>query len=306
MNIMFDVGGTGTKVIAFRGNEIKNESYITYERKSLIEPIKLKDLLDKICEYTLKFEEKINIGIAFPGPVDTIKKNVIGETTFIDIDIDIEKYLKDKNKNIQSIFIENDAKAAAYGELVYGRNNKVKNLVHLTVGSGLGMGVIINGELYRGSTFNSTEISRTYSNISKNNDDQINAVNTGLGAVIYKYQIMSGTDSVDGKGLFEKYNSGDEIVKQIFDEWLTSLAKTIVNIHLIFDADLITIGGGVSANEQFMSELKEKVKQYTNIEIMGRKLTLNQNIEKVLQTSKLKNKAACYGMLAIMEENKNE
>ncbi|PPE04168.1 ROK family protein [Williamsoniiplasma lucivorax] len=316
--ICFDIGGSSIKVITFNEkNEIvsrdkldhigtKKYSFASSDMdklkqelpdfkidSDLIKSIPLIKCLENINNYVEKLNEKVKIGISIPGVVDNKKYKVLTESAICEVDVDILGFFKNQ-KLVDEIVIENDGKAAAIGEMVYGQDNKLTNAIILTVGTALGGGIIINKKVYKGSHLQAGEFSKTLANINKHTSYISNLAVSTLSTVMVcmAYKMMSKTSEfIDGFKFFELVEKNDPLAIQLFDNWVKSLTNFLINLNM-FDPEKFLIGGGVSANKIFMDALKKEVEKID--------YTVLPKI--YLESCKLTNDAACYGMLAIIEK----
>jgi len=163
----------------------------------------------------------------------------------------------------RSILIENDANAAAVGELWKGAARGHRTIVCFTLGTGVGSGVILNGELWRGIDGTGGEIGHT--SVEPFGGVQCNCGNFGCLEVYasatamvrmtrerLKEQSSSqpktiAPDDLTAEKLFAAAVGGDELAKSMFEMMGTYLGIAIANVVNTFNPEMIVIGGGVSA-----------------------------------------------------------
>ncbi|AGY41726.1 transcriptional regulator sugar kinase [Mesoplasma florum W37] len=305
--ITYDLGGSSIKKIVFNDDkvEFKDILYFTHlEKKGFQVP--LEKVLDIILDDLKNEKDYFDLGISIPGVLDSEKKKVITESAFCDVEFDINAKFS-KLYNMQNFEIENDGKSAAFGEFKFRNDPKLINFIHITIGSALGCGIIINSKLYKGSNFEAGQASGMFSSINDKNDKSAYALDTGLGTLIMKYKkIINSNENISGKYIFTKFNEKDQIVCKLVDEWTSSIAKAIINFHQLLDFDLLTIGGGVSENKQFMEMVIDKIKFHRNFDANS-KFSKNP-VFNIVEKSKLNNDAGCYGVfykLCELEEKQN-
>ncbi|MFA8435566.1 MAG: ROK family protein [Marinifilaceae bacterium] len=150
------------------------------------------------------------------------------------------------------IVMEDDANSAALGESLIGKAVGCDNYVYVTISSGIGCGIIINGEIYHGTSGWAGELGHTISfgvdmNCSCGNKGCIQACSSGV--AIYN-SIMDKLDAKDR----EIYNELEEIIKdkncnyeieKIIERAAIQISYSIFNMNMILDLPLIIIGGGV-------------------------------------------------------------
>ncbi|ATZ16772.1 hypothetical protein ELUMI_v1c00430 [Williamsoniiplasma luminosum] len=312
--VCFDIGGSCIKVIVFDEKnqiilkekighigvmEVRLDGQELSEHKEkfkgvdMIKGIPLMMCLINIASYINKMDEKVKVGISVPGVVDAKKYKILTQSAIFNVDEDILGFFA-KQKLVDKVWIENDGKAAAIGEMIYGQNNKITNAVVLALGSGLGGGIIINKKIYKGSHLSSGEFSKTIANINNYESSYANLSVSSLSttAICFRYTMMTGSEKViNGHEFMQLVEQNEPTATSLFKNWMKSLANFLVNLSIL-DPDKILIGGGISANQTFMNALKNEV---DNLDF---RMLIKFNVE----ACKLSNDAACYGMLALIEK----
>ena len=174
-------------------------------------------------------------------------------------------------------YVENDANAAAYGEYVAGAAKGANDAVCITLGTGVGGGIIINGKIYSGFNFAGAEIGHTV--IDPNGPQctcgrhgcfEVFSSATGL-VRMTKEAMFEDKDSImwkmneeDGKvsarTAFNAMRAGDKAGKEVVDKYIKYLACGITNTINIFQPDILCIGGGVcNEGDPLLLPLKELV-----------------------------------------------
>ncbi len=245
-----------------------------------------KEICDSMAEVALEAIKKANItiddvesiGIGVPGAVNP-------ETGIIEYSANLffhnwsvvemmEERLNTKVK------IENDANAAALGEYLAGSAKGARNAVAITLGTGVGGGIIIDGKIYSGSNYAGAELGHMV--IVKGGKDcacgrhgcwEAYASATGLINLTkekiltekpeFSYMLKLCDDdisNVSGRTAFDAMAEGDPLAKQVVEEYISYLATGIVNIINIFQPDVLCIGGGVSnQGENLLAPLRKIV-----------------------------------------------
>lgn len=159
-------------------------------------------------------------------------------------------------------FIENDANAAAYGEFVAGAAKGAVNAVCITLGTGVGGGIIVDGKIYAGSNFGGAEIGHTVVDIhgplctcGRRGCFEVYSSATGLirlteeamerdpNSLLHKMAAEEG--KVSARAAFACMRQGDATAKEVVDFYIRTLATGITNTINIFQPDILCIGGGV-------------------------------------------------------------
>lgn len=169
------------------------------------------------------------------------------------------------------VVVENDANAMAYAEYRYGAGRGLNNVVALTMGTGIGGGLILNGQLYRGSGCAAGEIGQ----MSIDSDGRAGHYGN-LGALekytgnreiaehaVQRYSeanIQKTLEECTPKMIAEAAQAGDDIARQIWDEIADWLGTALSSIAWLLNPDAFVIGGGVAqAGELIFDPLKRKV-----------------------------------------------
>lgn len=254
-----DLGGTKiyTALVDLDGNMVKEITVKTEAHrgdKAVLD--KLISTIDTVLE-GVDINEVKAIGVGSPGPLD-VKKGLIVYTPNLPFkNFNIVQPIKEKY-NIPT-YLDNDANAATLGEFMFGAGKGSRNMVYVTVSTGIGGGAIINGSLFRGSTANALEIGHT--TVMKGgprcgcgNTGCAEAVASGTAimkrgreAVESKVETsLKDYDEVTAKEVFTEAEKGDKVSQDILNDALSYLGIAIANIANSFDPDKIVMGGGVS------------------------------------------------------------
>ena len=239
--IAIDLGGTNLRVALVKDNRI-----LKYIKKKT--PKKLNALLLELTNTIsqLMTKEVKAIGMGCPGP---LKNGIIINPPNLPFrNFNLKKYLENRFK--KRVVIENDAKCVALAEAKLGC--KKKNFIILTLGTGIGGGIIINSNLYKGNG-NAGEIGHIILDDGKDFE------------TLWKEK---------GKQIKELFENND---KKKLERVAMYLGQGIASLINIFDPEIIIIAGGVRENgNRFLTMIKKEVKKYQiiqrNVEIKFSKL----------------------------------
>lgn len=176
------------------------------------------------------------------------------------------------------VFVENDANAAAYGEFVAGAAKGANNAVCITLGTGVGGGIIIDGKIYAGSNFAGAEIGHTVISVDgpqctcgRKGCFEVFSSATGL-IRMTKESMAKNPDSsmhklvaersgkVSARIAFDAMRMGDAAAKAVVDDYIKYLAAGITNTINTFQPDILCIGGGVcNEGDALLLPVKELV-----------------------------------------------
>ena len=160
------------------------------------------------------------------------------------------------------VVLENDAKCAALAELWMGSLKGIESGMVLTLGTGIGGGIVTQGKLLRGYNFAAGELSNLPTTIKPVNDPiQAWAQINGTYALTVPYAMRKGLDTkeVNGRRFFEAYHAGDEDAHAVMDEFATNFANAIYSIQTVLDNQRVAIGGGISAQDVLIEKFNEKL-----------------------------------------------
>lgn len=190
-------------------------------------------------------------------------------------------------------YLENDANAAAFGEFVAGGAKGSKNAVIITLGTGVGSGIIIDEKIYRGSYCAGGEIGHTVIVMdglpcSCGRKGCFEAYSSATGLVRMTTQaselnpdsiltkIIRDEGRVSGRTAFQAMRQGDEVGKAVTEQYIKYLACGISNVINTFQPDILCIGGGVcNEGDPLMVPLREAV----NRQIYSKNSAKNTRIE---------------------------
>ncbi len=267
-----DIGGTAVKIglINKLGEVIVSSSYSVnfdnYQTPILETVLNSTDIF--LENYQIDIKNVSGIGVSATGGVDSKKGEIIGTAGHI------KNYLGSKIKeSFESKYhlhtvVLNDANAAAYGECFKGQAKDKKDVLVITIGTGVGGGIITNGKLLLGSKGLAGEVG--HFSIDKNGN-KCSCGNNGcfesLGSTTALVKMVKSANikelenkEINGLLIFEEVQNGNQEVSTIVDEWIDNIACAIVGLVHIFNPELVLIGGGVSKQEEyFISPLKKKV-----------------------------------------------
>ncbi|ARO61252.1 MULTISPECIES: ROK family protein [Bacillus] len=270
--IAFDIGGTQIKygIVSEIGRVLKHKTVATEIHlggEQIIQ--KLIYVSKKIMnEHTIA-----GIGISTSGIVDINKGIVTGGADHIPgySTIPIIDRLQEILK--VPVSIDNDVNCAAFGEKWNGSGREKDNFIMLTLGTGIGGAIFIDGKLYRGHSFSAGEWGNML--IEGKTFEEVASI-AGLIRLVSKYK---GKGEWNGKRIFELYDKGDREVAQAVGIFFKHLAIGISNLAYIFNPETIIIGGGITdRGNEFLKEVKEEVSKYLNQEIYNNcEIELAQN-----------------------------
>lgn len=231
-----DIGGTSIKAGLVSGDKIIRRS--EWDTPSDRPQHEVLQIVYRVIEEV--FDPDIaGIGIGVPGLVDLDEQLVLDVVNIPSWDsIPLAELVSDFfNK---PVFVNNDANCFAVGEKYFGKGKPFKNFVGVTIGTGLGAGIIINGHLYSGRLCGAGEFGNIWYR-----DRNIESYASGQ---------FFRDKNLDGQLIFRRASVGDPVALQLFEELGTHIGKAIANILFALAPEAIILGGSVSSAYKYFSE----------------------------------------------------
>jgi len=162
------------------------------------------------------------------------------------------------------VVLENDATAAAAAEHRFGAGRGVANMVYLTVSTGVGGGVVIDGRLWRGSTGNGGELGHVtvdWRGRRCHGCGRLGCLEAYVsGTSIAERAREAGLDVAGAEEVGQLARAGDPVAVQVWDDTTEALACGIISIVNLFEPEIVVVGGGVTrSGEQLLAPVRERV-----------------------------------------------
>ena len=225
----------------------------------------------------LTMDDIASVGIGIPGTcnADTGVVEYACNVQFENVPVrDIMHGLLGKD-----IYIENDANAAALGEALAGAAKGAQSAVCITLGTGVGGGIIIDGRIYGGFNFAGAELGHIVINeggelcgcgrqgcweayasatalINQTRRAMVNHQESKM------WEIAGDLDKVDGRTAFDGMRAEDAVASQVVDTYIQHIACGLINVINIFQPEVLCIGGGIcKEGETLMKPLREHIER---------------------------------------------
>ena len=291
--IGIDIGGMSIKAGLVVNGEIIQRSVKETNQLGGLENI-VEDITQIVNKLLHKSELDINdiesIGIGFPGIVTDE-----GRVTCVNIGLENALIIPQLEERLNGTIVRasNDANVAALAEHVYGSMKGYNSGVMITLGTGIGGGIVIDNKLIVGSNGVGAEIGHT---MIANNYYDCNCGNNGCfetfcsATAIIKYaqkllnenretiirdMCKNDINNITAKMVFDAYRENDMVAKEIINRFKKYLAMGIGNIVNFIDPAVISIGGGISnASDILLDGLSEQVKQHLPLKIQKLEILL--------------------------------
>lgn len=267
-----DIGGTTVKLGFFdvQGNLLDKWEIPTRKEGngSHILPDVAKSIEEKLAEKNIDKAVVAGVGIGVPGPVDN--EGIIHKAANLGWG---EFSVKETLEEIihMPVMAGNDANVAALGEMWKGGAQGYDDVVMVTLGTGVGGGIIIAGKIVNGSTGAGGEIGHIHVN-----DDEEDVCGCGNKGCLEQYASATGitrigkkivaattkdtvlkNQEIDAKAVFDAVKAGDEVAKSVAMQYGKYLGDALAAIACVVNPEIICIGGGVSKAGQVVIDYVE-------------------------------------------------
>ena len=269
-----DLGGTSVKCALFQTDGTVEEKWeiktrVENEGKEILPDI-AKTILAKMEEKKIVKEDVAGVGIGIPGPVD--------ENGEIACAVNLHWGRKNIEKELAELTglvvkAGNDANVAALGEMWKGGGQGSKNLILVTLGTGVGGGIIVNEKMVTGAHGAGGEIG--HASVEMEVEEACNCGNkgcleqyasaTGIARLARRAMasgqeesVLRSMENVTAKDVFDAYKDGDALAAKVVDQFARYLGNALAIFSCVADPDVIVIGGGVSKAGQVLIDCVEK------------------------------------------------
>lgn len=279
-----DIGGTGIKagIVDDCGKVIVKSSIPTdrsLDYKIIVAQIA--DQLKALCDKSgIALNDIAGVGIGCPGAINSKKGTVDYSNNLCWSDVplleELRKYISLPSK------VSNDANVAALGETVFGAGKDYSDTVFITLGTGVGGGVVIDNKLFEGNESKGTELGHTvivrggelctcgrrgclesYASATALIRDTKVAMRKDKSSKMWNY-VDGSLDKVDGKTAFECAKQGDYSAQKVVEDYLEYLGEGLCNFINIFRPQAIILGGGVCAQGEYLiAPLRRFIKDFS-------------------------------------------
>lgn len=269
-----DVGGTTIKMGFFETDgklldkwEIKTDT--TNGGENILSDI-AKSIDNKLAQEGISKSDVQGIGVGVPGPVNS--KGVVLKCVNLGWGVfNVEEALS----NLTGLMVKagNDANVAALGEMWQGAGKGSEDMIMVTLGTGVGGGIIVDGKVIAGANGAGGEIGHITVN-----EDEIEACNCGQYGCLEQYASATGivrmakrklaktdaqtsltsVDELSAKAIFDEAKNGDAVAVELVEELGKILGGALSNIAVVTNPEVIVIGGGVSKAGQILIDTIQK------------------------------------------------
>ena len=219
---------------------------------------------EAIKKAKLKMDDIDYIGIGVPGAVNPETRIIETSPNLFFKNWEIAKMMEERLHKYTKV--ENDANAAALGEFLAGSAKGTKNAIAITLGTGVGGGIVIDGKIYSGSNYAGAELGHmvivkdgrecgcgrkgcweAYASATALINMTKEAIRNEKAEFSYMLHLADDDiDNVNGKTAFDAQQAGDNTGAEVVNKYISYLATGLINIINIFQPDVLCIGGGIA------------------------------------------------------------
>ena len=261
----FDIGGTAVKygLVNETGEILEKGSFVTTPNDG-------EQLIANMAKQVAAYQEKyaiLSVGVSVPGIVrkDGYMITAGAVTSFFAINL---KTVCEAAFQLP-VIVQNDANCVALAEQWIGNAQGVENYIVISLGTAVGCGIVINNAIYQGAHGVAGEVGWTMQQpLDYTQDLEAGSWNFTSGVVLglyNRYQQATGKEVTDARVILDLVRQGDEMATKVMDRYYEDVAKGLLNLVCAFDPEVILLGGGISANDEFLgclSERIDKIKQH--------------------------------------------
>lgn len=222
--------------------------------------------------------EVVGVGIGAPGPLDTAKGIVHFAPNLAWHDMPLRDRIADGGHLPSTL--DNDANCAVLGEWWRGAAQGARYVVGLTIGTGIGGGIVLNGELYHGASDVAAEIGHTSIELNGRRCNcgnygcieayasgpaiaarAVEGLEAGAASGLAKY-VKGNLSAIDAQVVYQAAKDGDAFAREVVRDTARFLGTTVANMVNMLNPDVVVICGGVTqAGEQLFAPLREEVRR---------------------------------------------
>ena len=269
--IGIDIGGTSIKGAGItKEGKVLDVFSLPVEKgeKQDVTINKLIEAINKyIKEHSFKKEEIVGIGCGVPGVMDTIAGVITYSNNLQWYDLPIVEMIE-KGTGLK-VKITNDANAAALGEARFGAGKKYKNIIMVTLGTGVGGGIVIDGKLFEGNLGKGAEIGHSvivvdgeqcscgrkgcleaYASATALIRDTKRAMDQHKDSKCW--EIAERLGKVDARVAFEAERAGDKVGHELVENYVKYLGEGLLNFFNVFRPEAVILSGGIANEGEYL------------------------------------------------------
>lgn len=278
-SIAIDLGGTVVKIgLVCRGKILGHAALDSQLSLGLAPNLpRIREAVEILMrQHTIEASQLKGIGLAFPGLVDPQRNRIISTNEKYDdaCTLDLSRWAKEK-WNVP-LYVDNDARLAVLGEWAYGSAKGKRNVVMMTIGTGIGTGVILDGQLVYGTHFQAGSLGGHFTldyrgrRCTCGNKGCVEALSSSffLPLIIREHPGLSESfkkkaDTLDFKQIFRLAEEGDREALRVRNECMDVWSAAIITYIHAYDPEIVILGGGVmKSGAIILPYIRERVDRY--------------------------------------------
>ncbi len=278
MIVGIDLGGMSAKAACLHGGALSGKSRMKTDAAA--SPEATAHILAELAREAVRaagydFSEAEGIGIGSPGVIDSERGVVVNWSNFGWSNVPLAQLVS--RETGKQVFVSNDANVAALGEAEFGAGKNYRNSIMLTIGTGIGGGIILDGKLFEGGKSAGAELGHTvivqggelctcgrrgcferYASASALVRYTREEMAENKKSLLWRF--AKTPDAADGSTVFRAMKEGDGGARRAFERFIAALGEGIANFANIFRPQAVILGGGVSAEgETLLAPLRAYV-----------------------------------------------
>ncbi len=277
-----DIGGTSIKGASITDKGVILDRFALEVNREDSPEKSIGELCDIINEFirTHKYNEPIKgIGIGSPGVIDHEKGEILSSPNLLTWEHFMLRDFVESRTGLK-VYLNNDANVAALGEAVFGSGKDYTNAIMLTLGTGVGSGIILNKKIYDGNLHQGAELGHmvirvggrpcgcgrkgcleTYASATALINDTKEALSKAPNSLMH--EVAKDLGKIDARVPFIAAKKGDEAALEVVNNYVISLSEGILNICNIFRPEVVILSGGVAnEGEYLLTRIREYLKVY--------------------------------------------
>lgn len=260
-----DIGGTYIKYgLVDETGKLRDDAQILTGKKR-------DEIIDTVVNIVRTYQQEqeiTSVGVSSPGIIRDDGYMLTGGSIMSFYGFNLKEVLKGRLG--LDVKVENDANCAALAEKWQGAGKDYSSSLTVVVGTGIGGGIIINDQLFRGAHATAGEFGFMLVDTIKNDDTRLSTLSltgsVGCG-VVDKFNEVNRLDKeaqLNGIEIFKQAEQGNTAALSVIEEFYDRLAIGIFNMTTAFDPEIILIGGAISSDQVFMATLIDRIHELKN------------------------------------------
>ena len=263
MVLGIDIGGTTIKCALVSPKGEISEKQIIDTKEAADKGLFIEKLGEIIKDYQTKTPSLQGVGIGFPGLISKDRESIV----------DLANIPSVKSQNVVKMLgqiipgltvkIENDAKCATMAEKIFG-DPSLDNYMFITLGTGVGSGLVLDNKMFLGAKGNATEIGHMFTTTGKVLEHEVGLRQLGeygvscLAKPEFADSILQGKKTLVPKDMYDAAKQGDALSLHVFERAGTLIGETLVNVMRVLDIETFLLGGGVAGAIEFFEPAARK------------------------------------------------